>query len=403
MKTWKVNLIVLWFGQFLVNSGMTMITPFLSLYLAKDLGVVGEHEIGIWAGFIFAANFLTSFLFQPLWGKLSDKYGRKIMLLRSGFGMAIVIALMGFAQSPWQLLLLRLLNGTISGFNPAAVALISGTTPKDRMGFAMGISQSGQVAGTILGPLIGGLLADAVGFRPIFYITGGLIFAASMLAMFLVREKFDRKEAAKLPEQSVLSGLKELNKSSQLPALFAVTFLLQFAMISPMSLLPLYVQKLHGSDVNVAFWAGLVGAVTGLSNMAMSPILGKLSDRIGSHKVLTFSLIGTGLMIIPQAFVQTVWQLIIVRFMMGVFMGGLLPSVNALIRSYTPDSMISRAFSFNTSTLALGNMLGAVIGGFMAGFIGIEGLFIVSGGLLLLNMVWVRLKLYKKPPLIREL
>lgn len=134
LKTWKVNLIVLWFGQFLVNSGMTMITPFLSLYLARDLGVVGEHEIGIWAGFIFAANFLTSFLFQPLWGKLSDKYGRKVMLLRSGFGMAIVIALMGLAQNPWQLLLLRLLNGTISGFNPAAVALISGTTPKDRMG-----------------------------------------------------------------------------------------------------------------------------------------------------------------------------------------------------------------------------------------------------------------------------
>ncbi|MGN7412020.1 MFS transporter [Paenibacillus sp. SAF-068] len=402
MKTWKVNLIVLWFGQFLVNSGMTMITPFLSLYLARDLGVVGEHEIGIWAGFIFAANFLTSFLFQPLWGKLSDKYGRKVMLLRSGFGMAIVIALMGLAQNPWQLLLLRLLNGTISGFNPAAVALISGTTPKDRMGFAMGISQSGQVAGTILGPLIGGLLADAVGFRPIFYITGGLIFVASMLAMFLVREKFDRQEAAKLPAQSVLSGLKELNKSPQLPALFAVTFLLQFAMISPMSLLPLYVQKLHASDVNVAFWAGLVGAVTGLSNMAMSPILGKLSDRIGPHKVLTFSLIGTGLMLIPQAFVQTVWQLILVRFMMGVFMGGLLPSVNALIRSYTADSMISRAFSFNTSTLALGNMLGAIIGGFMAGFIGIEGLFIVSGGLLLLNMVWVRFKLYNKPASVRE-
>lgn len=402
LKTWKVNLIVLWFGQFLVNSGMTMITPFLSLYLAKDLGVVGEHEIGIWAGFIFAANFLTSFLFQPLWGKLSDKYGRKIMLLRSGFGMAIVIALMGFAQNPWQLLLLRLLNGTISGFNPAAVSLISGTTPKDRMGFAMGISQSGQVAGTILGPLIGGLLADAVGFRPIFYITGGLIFAASLLAMFLVREKFDRKEAAKLPEQSVLSGLKELNKSPQLPALFAVTFLLQFAMISPMSLLPLYVQKLHASDVNVAFWAGLVGAVTGLSNMAMSPILGKLSDRIGAHKVLTFSLIGTGLLLIPQAFVQSVWQLILVRFAMGVFMGGLLPSVNALIRAYTPDGMISRAFSFNTSTLALGNMLGAVIGGFMAGFIGIEGLFVVSGGLLLINMVWVRFKLYKKPTLVRE-
>jgi MFS family permease len=136
--------------------------------------------------------------------------------------------------------------------------------------------------------------------------------------------------------------------------------------------------------------------------MAMSPILGKLSDRVGAHKVLTFSLIGTGLLLIPQAFVQSVWQLILVRFAMGVFMGGLLPSVNALIRAYTPDGMVSRAFSFNTSTLALGNMLGAVIGGFMAGFIGIEGLFIVSGGLLLINMVWVRFKLYKKPALVRE-
>lgn len=76
-------------------------------------------------------------------------------------------------------------------------------------------------------------------------------------------------------------------------------------------------------------------------------------------------------------------------------MGGLLPSVNALIRSYTPEGMESRAFGFNTSALALGNMLGAVIGGVLSGFIGIEGLFIMSGCMLLVNMVWVRLKLYK--------
>ncbi|MBW4838180.1 MAG: MFS transporter, partial [Paenibacillaceae bacterium] len=100
LNTWKVNLIVLWFGQFLVNAGMTMITPFLSLYLARDLHVQGERAIGLWAGMIFAANFATSFVFQPIWGKLADKYGRKIMLLRSGFGMAIVITLMGFATQP---------------------------------------------------------------------------------------------------------------------------------------------------------------------------------------------------------------------------------------------------------------------------------------------------------------
>lgn len=394
-ETWKINLIVLWFGMFLVNAGMTMITPFLSLYLAKDLGVVGEDAIGIWAGLIFAANFMTSFLFQPLWGKLADKYGRKIMLLRSSFGMAIVISLMGFAQTPWQLLLLRLLNGTISGFNPASIALISGTTPKNRMGFAMGLMQSGSVAGTILGPLIGGLLADWIGFRPIFYVVGVLLFVASLLAMFLVKETFNRQEAAHVPQISVMEGLKELAKVPQLPALFGVTFLLQFAMISPMSLLPLYVEKLHGTAVNIAFWAGLVSAVTGLSNMIASPFLGKLSDKVGAHRILTFALIGAALFLIPQAFVTSVWQLIVVRFLMGVFMGGLLPSVNALIRAYTPDGKESRAFGFNSSTLALGNMLGAVIGGFLAGFIGIEGLFILSGAFLIVNTVWVRLKLYR--------
>lgn len=394
-KTWKINLLVLWFGQFLVNAGMTMITPFLSLYLAKDLGVTGEHEIGVWAGLIFAANFLTSFIFQPVWGKLADKYGRKIMLLRSSFGMAIVMILMGFAQSPMQLLLLRLLNGTISGFNPASIALVSGTTPKERMGFSMGLMQSGSVAGTILGPLIGGLLADLIGFRPIFYVVGTLLFIASIMALFLVKEKFDRAEAAQMPQDSVLKGLKELVRIPQLPALFGVTFLLQFAMISPMALLPLYVEKLNGPAQNIAFLAGMVSAVTGISNMLASPLLGKLSDKIGAHRILTYALIGASLFLIPQAFVTSVWQLIIVRFLMGIFMGGLLPSVNALIRSYTPDGKESRAFGFNSSTLALGNMLGATLGGFLSGFIGIEGLFIISGCLLLLNTIWVRLKLYK--------
>lgn len=374
-----------------------MITPFLSLYLARDLHVQGEHQIGLWAGAIFAANFATSFIFQPLWGKLADKYGRKIMLLRSGFGMAIVITLMGFATQPWHLLALRLLNGTISGFNPAAVSLISGTAPEKRMGFAMGTIQSGNVAGTILGPLIGGLLAEWVGFRPIFYITGTLLFVASILALLFVREKFDRKEAAQAPQISVLQGFRELNKTPQLTALFAVTFLLQFAMLSPMSLLPLYVEKLHGVATNVPFWAGFVIAVTGISNMITSPLLGRLSDSVGSHRILTFSLIGAAATLIPQAFVHTVWQLIIIRFLMGIFMGGLLPSVNALIRFYTPKGMESRAYGFNGSTLALGNMLGSLIGGFLSGYIGIEGLFIVSGVLLFINTIWVRMKLYSKP------
>lgn len=394
MQQWKLNLIILWFGSFLAMAGMTMVTPFLALYLQHDIGLTDTHQIALWSGFIFAANFFTSFIFQPIWGKFADKYGRKVMLLRSGFGMAAVTALMGLAQTPWHLLLLRMLNGTISGFNPAAVALVSSTTPKERMGFAMGVLQSGVVAGSILGPLIGGVLADWVGYRPIFYITGTLLFLATLLTMFMVKESFDREKATEAAEKSVLEGFKELARIPQLKSLLAVTFLLQFAMLSPMSLLPLYVQELHGSQKDLALLAGIVSAVTGLSNMICSPILGKLSDRIGSHRILTVCLIGAACSLIPQAFVNQVWQLAAVRFVLGIFMGGLLPSVNSLIRKYTPDGMESRAYSFNSSTLALGNMVGPIVGGLVSGVIGIEGIFIMSGALLLINTVWTRFSLY---------
>ncbi|MFC5652735.1 MFS transporter [Paenibacillus solisilvae] len=397
MEQWKKNLAVLWIGQFLVMGGMTMIIPFMSLYLQSDrIGLTNQHEIATWAGIIFAGNFVTAFLFQPLWGKLSDQYGRKMMLLRSGFGMAIVMILMGFATSPWHLLLLRMVNGTISGFNPAAVSLISASTPKERMGFAMGTLQSGGIAGTILGPFIGGLLADAIGYRPIFYLTGALLFAASLLAFFIVRERFDRAQAAKGPNVSIIAGFRQLGRVPQLYSLFAVTFLLQFAMIGPMPLMPLYVQQLHGTSVNLAFWAGFVGSAAGLSNMVAAPMLGRLSDRIGQERVLGISLIGAALMFIPQAMAGTVWQLLLFRLLQGIFLGGLIPSVNALVRRFTPDGMEGRAFSFNSSMLALGNMIGPIVGGLVSGWTGIGGVFLISSGLFILNALWVRKTLVVK-------
>ncbi|MFC4778631.1 MFS transporter [Paenibacillus sp. GCM10023252] len=396
MEQWKKNLVVLWFGQFLVMAGMTMIIPFLSLYLQFNLGLTDKHEIALWAGFIFAGNFVTSFLFQPLWGKLSDRYGRKLMLLRSGFGMAIVMVMMGFATEPWHLLALRMLNGTISGFNPAAVSLVSATTPKDRMGFAMGSLQSGGLAGTILGPLMGGLLADVMGYRPIFYLTGSLLFTASLLALFIVKERFDRAQAAARPQVSVIAGFRKLITIPQLTSLFAVTFLIQFAMLSPMTLIPLHVQELHGTTANLAFWAGFVGSVTGMSNMVASPLLGRLSDRIGAERILAVALLGSAVSFIPQAMASTVWQLLLSRFLLGIFLGGLIPSVNALIRKYTPDGMESRAYSFNSSTLSLGNMVGPITGAALSGWIGISGLFLLSGGLMAVNAIWVRQSLLRR-------
>ncbi len=389
MIRWKLNLVVLWLGLFLVMSGMTMIIPFLPYYI-QELGIHEPEQVARWAGIIFAANFVTSFLFQPLWGKLADRYGRKIMLLRSGFGMAIVMILMGFSSNVWHLLALRLVNGVISGFNPAATALVAATTPKERAGFAMGVVQSGTVGGTILGPLIGGLMAGWVGYRPIFYITGTLILLATLLALFVVKEQFNAQEASNQEQVSIITGFKQLIQVKPLLALFSVTFVIQFAITSSMPLLPLFIQEMHPDISMIAFYAGLVGSVTGVSNMLASPILGRLGDRYGSSKILMFALIGSTIALIPQAFVHNVWQLIISRFFMGLFIGGLLPSVNALIRQYTPNGMVSRAFGFNTSFLSMGNMTGATLGGLFSGLIGIRGIFIVGAILMLGNALWFR-------------
>ncbi|NEN82919.1 MFS transporter [Paenibacillus elgii] len=389
MAKWQVNLMVLWVGQFLVMAGMTMIVPFLPLYL-QELGLHDPHSVATWAGVIFAGNFVTSFIFQPIWGGLADRYGRKVMLLRSGFGMAIVMTLMGFSTSAWHLLLLRLLNGTVSGFVPAGVALMSATTPREKIGFAMGTLQSGSVAGSILGPFLGGLLAEWIGFRNIFFVTGATLFAASLLAAVLVKETFDAKKALQKPKQSMVAAFNELRRISQLPSLYSVTFLIQFSLLSVMPLLPLFVQQLHGQDEMLAFYAGLVGSVTGFSNMIASPIFGKLSDRIGPEKILVICLFGAAVASVPQAFVHNVGQLCAARFFLGIFLGGLLPTVNALIRKYTPNGMESRSYSFNTSALALGNMLGPVVGGAISGVMTIQQLFLVSAVLLLINGLWAR-------------
>jgi MFS family permease len=222
------------------------------------------------------------------------------------------------------------------------------------------------------------------------------LFIASLLVLFLVHEKFDAAQAKKRRKESVIGGFKELSKTRQLPALYSVTLIIQFALLSSMPLIPLFIQELHGQDKLLALYAGIVGSVTGFSNMVAAPLLGKLSDRIGAERVLGFALIGAALSYIPQALVQNIWQLMAARFILGVFMGGLIPSVQTLIRKYTPNGMESRSFSFNASSLSLGNMLGPTVGGALSGWLGIQGVFIMAAVLLLGNAVWVRKSLYAK-------
>ncbi|WP_139492280.1 MFS transporter [Brevibacillus dissolubilis] len=387
MEEWKRNLFVLCGALFFVMVGMSMVMPFLPLFIQNELGVTDPKAVTAWAGVIFGANFLTAGIMSPIWGNLADKHGRKIMILRSGFLMAVIVALTGLSGSVWQLLGLRLLNGTIAGIVPASNALVASTAPKERAGWAQGTLQSAVVAGTIMGPLFGGILADWVGFRMVFVVTGCLLFLSTLVITFTVKENFTPPPAKE--QTSIRQDAKLIFSSKGLPSLFIVTVMIQFSLFSINPILSIFVQSIVGYGEKVAFYAGMVSAFTGVANVLASPQLGKLGDRFGSEKVLLFSLLAAALIMIPTAFVTQLWQLIALRFLLGLCLGGLLPSVNALIRRRTPSHMVSRVFGYNNSFVCLGSLLGPITGGFVAGSLGFGGVFLVTSFLLLLNFCWV--------------
>nr|WP_276330143.1 MULTISPECIES: MFS transporter [Brevibacillus] len=395
VETWRRNLYVLCGCLFFCMLAMSMVMPFLPLFIQQDFGVEDPHEVTMWAGIIFGANFLTAGLVSPIWGNLADKHGRKIMILRSGYFMSITVALTGFAGSLWQLLGLRLINGLVGGIIPASTALVASSVPKEKIGWAQGLLQSFITAGTIMGPLFGGIMADYIGFRMIFVVTGSLLFVSTLVITFTVHEKFTP------PEKQERSSLREdfqlIFSSKELPTLFFVTVMIQFALLSIMPVLPIYISQLLGHEgTKVALWAGIVQAAMGVANVFAAPRLGQLGDRYGSQKVLLGSLVVAGLLFIPQGFVGAVWQLILLRFLLGLSLGGLLPSVNALLRRATPTHMVSRVYGYNNSFVSIGSMLGPMIGGFVAGYISISGVFWMTSAFLLINAGWVYYSFFRK-------
>lgn len=391
MPVWKRNMYILMVSQFLVLGAMNMIMPFLPLYL-KEIGMTDPERVQLWTGLIFGINFFSQIIVQPIWGSLADRFGRKMMILRSGFGMVIATFFMGLVTSHWQLFILRMLNGIVSGFIPASISLMATNSPKEKVGYVLGMMQAGAVAGTILGPFFGGILAEWVGYRNNFILTSIFLFIATLVALFFVQE--EKKPDPKAQKTSIIEDGAFVFHQRTLLILFSVGLLLQFANVGPTPLMALFVEKLGASE-HIAFLAGLVTAMTGFANMLSSPVLGKTSDRYGSERVLFIALIASGLFFIPHAIVQSVWQLLILRFLLGLCIGGLLPSINSLIRRHAPAGKESTAYGFYTSAMSVGNMLGPICYGAMAGWVGIRGIFPITGFLLIFNAFWLKFALRK--------
>ncbi len=395
---WKRNLIVCWFGMFVSSVGMSQIAPVLPLYI-KNLGVHLTPLIEQFSGIAFGVTFIVSAVFSPIWGLAADKFGRKPMLLRASLGMAVVVCSMGFAQNVYELIGLRVLQGVITGYSTACTTLIATQTDKEHAGWALGTLSTAGISGSLLGPMIGGYIGENFGLQNVFFITGAMLLIAFITTALFVKESFTRQDKKVLSAKEIWNSIPE---KSLTIIMFVTFFVLTIALYSVEPIITVYVTQLYHNTSHVALLAGMAFSASGLANIIAAPRLGKISDKIGAQKVMLAALVVAGLIMIPQAFVKNPWQLVVLRFLLGLATAGLIPSVNTLVKRITPDSLTGRVFGFTMSAGYLGVFGGSILGGQVAAYLGISYVFFTTSALLLINAVWVYFKVYKKLSLKEE-
>ena len=376
---WRVNMYVCLAGSFTTLTAMAMIIPFLPLYV-EQLGVKDHAAIIQWTAMGYSAAFFGAGIMAPIWGRAADLYGRKIVLMRASLAMAITTTLLGLVQNVEQLVALRLIMGLLGGYSSGAVVLIATQTPKERTGWALGVLSTGSMAGMLIGPLIGGTLPGWIGVRATFLLLGALIFIAFIATSLLVKE--DRSQYLKKNRASMRGAWSAIPDKRWVFALLGAAMLLLFANMSIEPIITLYVSGLVGTE-RAVFFAGLVMSVTAVGAIITASRLGKLTDRIGPPRVIVACLSITGLLLIPQAFVTQGWQLLVLRFLMGMTLAGLMPAISAGLRLAAPTQAIGLVLGYSISAQYAGQVLGPLAGGFVAGHFGMRAVFLATTAVLL--------------------
>lgn len=376
--------------QVLMMMGVTTSLPLLPLFLEAELGLDRGREVEIWSGIISAAHFLTMTISSPIWGALADRYGRKLMVLRTTAAVGLFNLLIVLVGDQYQLLAVRLAMGVFSGFAASATALVGSVTPKERLGYALGLLSTGQLLGIVFGPLLGGVLSSYFGYRVAFLSTGLLALGAFVLTLVTVREGFVRPTRSELAARPSLGrGIISMLRSAELMPMFVVLMLTRLTIGGIGPITSLYVGELDVPGHLVPTVAGLSFSVAGVGAAITSPLLGRLGDRVGYRPILLAALAGSAVFYLPQAWVTAAWQLLVLRFILGLLNGGIQPAAHAIIGRAAPDGQQSAAYGLTFSANSLGSFTGPLLTGFLAASQGLRAVFIYTGLLVAVNAAWV--------------
>lgn len=391
--SWKRNLYALWIAQTLVLTAFSFRDAFLPFYM-EDLGDLSTDRAALWTGLSMAGGSLVMVVAAPLWGTMADRRGRKPMVLRAMWAAMITSFLMAFAETPWQLVALRMVEGAFAGTVAACAALVASTAPKEKMGYALGMIQTAVFVGASIGPFLGGVLADLIGYRATFMCSTVLFAAGGTIVYFFVRENFQPVERGSERGFAALKASRAWLLAPTLLAMTSVLVLMRFVQSGGRPILPLYIEELGSySEARAASLAGLSFGLMGLTSAISAMLLGRRGDRVGHEKILVACLIGAVIFFFPMAAVMTAWQVIVLQGLFGFALGGLLPSTNAIIAATTPASRRGAVFGFTASAGAMGAFAGPLIGSILAATIGFRFAFAFLA-LTLLVTVTVILWLY---------
>jgi DHA1 family multidrug resistance protein-like MFS transporter len=384
---WQRTLGALWLAQTLTIIGFSLRTPFLPFFVA-ELGARNLETQVLWAGAINAGGAAVMAITAPLWGALADRYGRKLMVLRAMVAGSLTIGLMALATSPWQLFVLRLVEGGFTGTVTASTTLAASTVPRERLGFGLGLMQMAVFSGSAVGPLIGGVLADQIGYRATFVLAGSLLLVSALLVAFLVEERFEP------PPRRAGHGETggETWRLLLAPALLGIVvslFALRAASMALQPIVPLLVAQLACGSSAVNSLAGLAMGVSGMTSAVASVGLGRLSDRIGQRPLLIASGALAAATFLPLGLTTQVWQVIVLQALFGIASGGMLPTANALVARLTPEGRRGTIYGFTTTASSLGAFVGPLVGTALAAALGLHAPFLAIGLALAATVAWV--------------
>ncbi len=385
MNNWKRTLYIMFFAQMVTAVGFSSIFPFLPLYVA-DLGSASGLSIELLAGLVFSGQAISMMIASPIWGSLADRYGRKLMVMRSMFGGTVILFMMAFVRSGEELVILRFIQGFITGTVSAANALLAAEAPKGRIGYVMGSLQVALGTGVAIGPILGGAMADAFGYQSAFYMTAGLLTLAGILVWWGVEENFEPPE----PKEKRRSGLSKWKGILSTPGVmmtYSLRFVVLLGRMMVVPIAPLFINILLVASNGLEKFSGLItGIVIGAaaaSTTVSSLYLGKLGDRIGHRKVAVVSLLVAGIFYLPQGLVTEWWHLLILQSLMGISMGGVIPAISALLADYTDKGEAGAVYGLENSINAAARAVAPLFGAGVAVWFGLRSTFVATGIMLL--------------------